>query len=161
MDPSSRAPKQTGDFGEGLVTYLLIREGYEVAVVDHVGADLIAQKGKNRYAVSVKTRRFRERPKENRAIVVEREDLRKLEHFAKRFDLLSIFAQVLCVDADRLIHVFLTTPEVIRKRLKKAKTRFRWNINKQSDLAALKSIESISYACLREEERHVSLDVTR
>ena len=41
----TRAPKLIGDFGEGLVTYALIRKGFEVAVVDHVGADLIAEKG--------------------------------------------------------------------------------------------------------------------
>lgn len=40
----SRAPKLIGDFGEGLVTYALIRGGYEVAHVDHEGADLIAVK---------------------------------------------------------------------------------------------------------------------
>lgn len=40
----SRASKQLGDFGEGLVTYTLIRKGFEVACVDHVGADLIAER---------------------------------------------------------------------------------------------------------------------
>jgi hypothetical protein len=36
----SRAAKQLGNFGEGLVTYNLIRKGFEVAYVDHVGAAL-------------------------------------------------------------------------------------------------------------------------
>ena len=48
----SRAPKLLGDFGEGLVTYTLIRKGFEVAFVDHVGADLIAEKDDYRIAVS-------------------------------------------------------------------------------------------------------------
>lgn len=40
----TRAPQQLGDFGEGLVTYALIRKEYEIAFVGHVGADLIAEK---------------------------------------------------------------------------------------------------------------------
>lgn len=44
LSKNSRAPKQLGDFGEGLVTYALIRKGLEVECVGHVGADLIAQK---------------------------------------------------------------------------------------------------------------------
>ena len=44
MSKRTRAPKQLGDFGESLVTYTLIKKGYEVAYVDHVGADLIAEK---------------------------------------------------------------------------------------------------------------------
>jgi len=161
MDRSSRASQQIGDFGEGLVTYLLIREGYEVAVVDHVGADLIAERKGQRYAVSVKTRRFRKRGKETRAVVVKPKDLRKIEHFAERFDLLPIFAQVFCVHADHLIHVFLMTPKLIRRRLKKVKNGFRLSINTESALAQLKSVDSISYACLREEEQQVDLDTTR
>ncbi len=35
MIKQTRAPKQLGDFGEGLVTYALIRKGFEVACVDH------------------------------------------------------------------------------------------------------------------------------
>ena len=41
MSPQTRAPKLLGDFGEVLATYALIRKGFEVAVVGHVGADLI------------------------------------------------------------------------------------------------------------------------
>ena len=55
MRQQTRSPKLIGDFGEGLVTYALIRGGYEVAQVDHVGADLIAEKEGRRIAVSVKT----------------------------------------------------------------------------------------------------------
>lgn len=54
----TRASKQLGDFGEGLVTYTLVRKDFEVAYVDHIGADLIAEKGGKRYAISVKIRLF-------------------------------------------------------------------------------------------------------
>ena len=68
----TRAPKLLGDFGEGLVTYALILKGYEVAYVDHVGADLIAEKKGKRFAVSVKTRLFRKGSRESLGFVVER-----------------------------------------------------------------------------------------
>jgi hypothetical protein len=50
---NTRAPKLLGDFGEGLITYLLIRKGFEVAYVDHVGADLIAERSGELWAVLV------------------------------------------------------------------------------------------------------------
>lgn len=70
--PQTRTPKQIGDFGEGLVTYALIRKEYEIAYVDHVGADLIAEKDGSRFAVSVKTRLFRPGSTESLGFVVER-----------------------------------------------------------------------------------------
>ena len=89
MRAQSRAPKLIGDFGEGLVTYALIRKGYEVACVDHVGADLIAEKHGSRFAVSVKTRLFKIGSKENRGFVVEYQHLHKLDHFARQFGMVE------------------------------------------------------------------------
>lgn len=71
MVTQTRASKQLGDFGEGLVTYTLVRKDFEIAYVDHIGADLIAEKGGKRYAISVKIRLFREGSKESRMVVVE------------------------------------------------------------------------------------------
>jgi len=129
-------------------------------VVDHVGADLIAQKGKNRYAVSVKTRRYPPQSTENRALDIQATHLDLLDGFARRFDLQSIVAQVQCVNKEGLMHVFLMTPDLVRRRFRKAKDGFRWNINKQRDLDALKSIKTVSYALFREEELRVALEPT-
>jgi len=79
----SRASKQLGNFGEGLVTYNLIRKGFEVAHVDHVGADLIAERQSLRIAVSVKTRMFKSGSVESRGIVIEDDHLLRLNHFAE------------------------------------------------------------------------------
>lgn len=58
-----RLPKQLGYFGESLVTFLLGNiKGHRVAIVDHEGADIIATDrldSKLRYAISVKSRRFK------------------------------------------------------------------------------------------------------
>ena len=84
---NSRAPQQLGDFGERLAMYTLIRKGFEVAYVDHVGADLIAENGLSKIAVSVKTRMFRSESVETRSFVFKFDHLKKLEAFAGRFDL--------------------------------------------------------------------------
>ena len=145
----SRAPKQLGDFGEGLINYLLIRNDYEVAVVDHVGADLIAEKEGQRFAISVKTRLFRAGSKESRAFVIENEHLEKLEHFANRFKLTPLFAQVVCLADENKIHIcVLSTPFI--KELPKGKYGFCLRMQKKADLENL-SKEAVLYACLKEE----------
>ena len=69
--------KRIGDFGEGLVTYAMIRKGFEVSLVDDIGADLIAAGRGQRYAVAVKARLFRHGSK-SRVTVVEWEPLRRV-----------------------------------------------------------------------------------
>jgi Holliday junction resolvase len=103
----SRAPKLLGDFGEGLVTYALIRKGFEVANVDHVGADLVAEKDGKRFAVSVKTRLFRPGSKESLNFVVEKHHIDKLKHFATQFDMTPLFALALCLSDERTIHLLV------------------------------------------------------
>jgi Holliday junction resolvase-like predicted endonuclease len=104
---NSRAPKLLGDFGEGLITYLLIRKGFEVAYVDHVGADLIAERNGERWAVSVKLRLFKAGTAESRMVAVENYNLEKLKHFAERFAMQPAFAQVICEVDTKIIHAFL------------------------------------------------------
>lgn len=54
---SSRHQKIIGDFGENLVCNWLSRSGFEVALVDHTGIDVIAFKeGVGRLGISIKSR---------------------------------------------------------------------------------------------------------
>jgi len=124
MSKTTRAPKQLGDFGEALATYALIRAGFEVANVDHVGADLIAEKNDVRYAISVKTRLFRHGSKESRMMPVEKSHLKKLEHFATQFGMTGIFAQIVCLADDQTIHMFMMKSQCIPKILGKTKTGY-------------------------------------
>jgi len=142
----SRAPKLLGDFGEGLVTYTLIRKGFEVACVDHVGADLIAERDHYRIAVSVKTRMFREGSVESRGIVFGFGHLDKLEHFAQRFGLEPVMAQAVCITDDRIIHLFVMRAADIRAELKSVKHgyRFRFGPKHLSDVIALPYVD---YSC--------------
>ena len=126
LSKHSRAAKQLGDFGEGLVTYALIRKGLEVAFVDHVGADLIAEKDNYKIAVSVKTRLFRNGSVESRGMVFEYAHLEKLKFFAKRFDLDPVLAHVVCIADDNVIHLFMLRVADIELHLKPVKHGHRF-----------------------------------
>jgi Holliday junction resolvase-like predicted endonuclease len=58
IEKSSRHPKIIGSLGEHLVCNWLSRSGFEVAVVDHTGIDVIAYnpKTKERLGITVKSR---------------------------------------------------------------------------------------------------------
>ena len=144
----SRAPKQIGDFGEGLVTYTLIRKGFEVACVDHIGADLIAEKDGYRIAVSVKTRMFRKGSVESRSIVFESNHIEKLKHFANRFDLVPVIAHTLCVADDQIIHLFILRVAEIQSKLKRVKHgySFRFGQNHLKDSINLQYVDYSSWS---------------
>ena len=58
INKSSRHQKIIGDFGEHLVCDLLSRSGFEVALVDHTGLEIIAYRtsANRRYGITVKSR---------------------------------------------------------------------------------------------------------
>jgi len=114
MADLSRAPKLIGDFGEGLATYALIKSQYEVAYVDHVGADLIAEKNGKRIAVSVKTRNRNTDTKESEMVVIKDDDIVKLDYFSNKFGLDSVFCQIICQEKYSAIHMFMiSVPDII------------------------------------------------
>ncbi|RLA06003.1 MAG: hypothetical protein DRQ51_10625 [Gammaproteobacteria bacterium] len=106
----SRASKQIGDFGEHLVTYDFIRKGYEVALVDQVGADLICAKKEARYAVSVKARWFKNNSKESKMFAVQKSHLEKLKYFSGIFNLKPVFSLLVCLSDEKIM--FLMTIKV-------------------------------------------------
>jgi Holliday junction resolvase len=154
MIRDSRAPKLLGDFGEGLATYVLLSQGFEVAVVDHVGADLIAVREGHRLAVSVKTRKFRSGSTEHRSITVENEHLGKLDRFADRFGMTPIFCHVVSVADEHVIHVFLIPVALLREGtlLSTNKTGFSLRFHKPQDLERLATHKSLGYARFTQNE---------
>ena len=145
----SRAPKHLGDFGEGLVTYALIRKGFEVANVDHVGADLIAEKKEKRFAVSVKTRLFKIGSKESLNFVVEKQHIDKLNTFAKQFGMTPLFALALCLSDERTIHL-LVIPEANLKDLPATKHGVAIRFSRKSRQKLLQQ-PFIDYSCWKDE----------
>jgi len=147
--PQSRAPKLLGDFGEGLVTYALIRKGFEVANVDHVGADLIAEKNGKRFAVSVKTRLFRPGSKESLNFVVEKQHIDKLKHFATQFKMTPLFALALCLSDERTIHL-LVIPAANLKDLPPAEHGAAFRFSRKARQKLLQQ-PFVDYSCWKDE----------
>ena len=105
-----RLPKQFGDFAETLVMYVLGKhKGMRVALVDHVGADIIAVNKERtaRYAISVKGRNF---PKsESKGMQFDRHNLDMLRDFAESFALIPVVAFVFAdeMEEKQKIRIFL------------------------------------------------------
>jgi Holliday junction resolvase-like predicted endonuclease len=148
VNRDTRAPKLLGDFGEGLATYVLMTQGFEVAVVDHVGADLIAEREGTRIAVSVKTRLFRKGSKEHRSVTIEDEHLRKLKFFADRFGMSRVFIQVVSLGDTGEIHVFLLPIDSLEREaiLPRNKAGFALRFHRKSDILRLSKHASLGYA---------------
>jgi Holliday junction resolvase len=146
----TRAPKQLGDFGEGLATYALIRKGYEIAFVDHVGADLIAEKNGNRLAISVKTRMFKTCSKESQVFVVEKDHLAKLEHFAGQFGMLPVFALLINLVDERMLHLLIMPVADLKMSFPEVKNGYsiRFTPTKRSELMTRSFVD---YSCWKEE----------
>jgi hypothetical protein len=155
MDRQSREDKHLGDFGEGLATYALSRKGFVVACVDHVGADLIAQRNRARIAVSVRARRFRAGSKETRAETIKDKHIKDLKDFASSFELEPVFIQIVCIDDDRVIHLFMLRVADIEQHLDRNKSdkdpgyRLRFGAN---DLDKLKGSSYVDYSCWGNEQ---------
>ena len=145
MKKQTRSPKLIGDFGEGLVTYALIREGYEVANVDHVGADLIAEKNGKKIAVSVKTRNRNTETKESNMVVISAEHLEKLKFFSKQFGMQPIFAQVICHSKNNIIHLFMISVSDIETHMKKAQHGYSLSFGSKT-LNKTKGIKGMQYS---------------
>lgn len=141
----TRAPKQIGDFGEGLVTYTLIRKGFEVAKVDHVGADLIAEFNRKRFAISVKSRLYRSGSIENKGVIIKETDIDKLEYFSNQFSMTSLFAHVCSIADHKTIHLVIIPISLVPDVMTKTKEGFR------KDIKHLINDSRVDYSCWKDE----------
>lgn len=117
-EKDKRLPKQLGDFGEQLVMFILGRlYNQRVAFVDHVGADLIAQDGEKRFAVSVKSRVISETEGDGQPFNEDQQN--KLRDFAVGFGLTPavafVFIQPISIENDFNIDVYIIELEKLDK----------------------------------------------
>lgn len=149
----TRAPKQFGDFGEGLVTYTLIRKGFEVAKVDHVGADLIAEHKGRRYAISVKSRMYRSGSVETKGVLLKQDDIDKLEFFSAQFGMAPLFAHVCSIADDKVIHLVMFPVSIVSLVMSETKEGYR------RDIRHLIINDMVDYSCWRDEKiGHLSFE---
>lgn len=110
MEKSSRHSKVSGQFGEILVAYLLSKEGFEVAQVDHTGLDLLAvnARSKKRLGISVKNR-TRDEKSANWPVHFPLDDLKRLRKACRIFSAEPFVAAVVDrpIDSSRWLTMWL------------------------------------------------------
>lgn len=125
---SSNHYQITGDFGEHLVLYLLSKNGYECAHVQHVGIDIIASKGNRRIGISVKSRSRKTGKKPDNAITIQNiaGHIQKMKGTCKAFGCEEYFAFV--IDQKGSIKVVITPLKVVIEKYKISNTSSQ-NVN--------------------------------
>lgn len=109
-----RFPKQFGDFAESLVMYLLGLNNKSVALIDHVGADVISvdrdEFGKRR-AISVKGRNF---PiNESKSFDFDKNNIDKLKETANLLDMEASVAFVFVDEQEGTKKIRVLTADLI------------------------------------------------
>ncbi len=130
VQKSSRHSKITGNFSESLVLYWLSKYGFECALVDHTGIDIIARnkKTKELMGISVKSR-SRNTGKEGQYLSIPNDTFPKVEAACKAFGCEPYFAVV--VDEENKIYGFLTTMKHLLKLFPKQKEVVGWKMGKK------------------------------
>jgi len=125
---SSRHSKIAGDFGESLLLYWLSKMGFEIALVDHTGIDLVAynKQTTQRYGISVKTR-TRLEGTENEGIYVDPSDINKVDEACKSFACIPYFGFV--IDRSSKVEVILISKENMLRLNKRGKLHINVKVN--------------------------------
>jgi hypothetical protein len=127
---STRHSNITGQFAEGLVLYLLSRDGFESARIDHTGIDLLARNRRTEelMGVSVKSR-SRYPGTESAAVSWNVTDFAKVEAACKAFACKPYYAIV--VDGSDRIQVFVAPLDVLKTVAWVGEKRVDWRMTKE------------------------------
>ena len=106
--------KITGNFGENIVLYLLSKNGFESAVVDHTGIDLISKNNKTSelMGISVKSRSKTEQAK-GTYISIKNDNFDKVRKACEAFGCVPYFA-IVSDEVDKLYVFILPMKELLR-----------------------------------------------
>lgn len=113
---STRHQKIIGQFGEHLICNWLSRSGFEVAIVDHTGIDIIAfHSPKNvRLGITVKSRTRNVGTEKTDVTVFKKDDVQKLERACKSFSCQPWIA--VYVETTDSADIYLTNLENYRRK---------------------------------------------
>lgn len=130
VQKSSRHSKITGNFAESLFLYWLSKYGFECALVDHTGIDIIARnkKTKELMGISVKSR-SRNTGKEGQYLSIPNETFPKVQTACKAFDCVPYIA--ILIDEGNKIYGFITTMRHLLKLFPKKQKTVGWKMSKK------------------------------
>ena len=128
LTKSSRHSKITGDFGESLVLYWLSKYGFECAMVDHTGIDLIARNPNNEkvLGISVKSR-SRTGDTKSSSLNIGNANFEKAAKACEAFGCIPYFAIV--IDAGDKITVFVLSMEELERIAPQGKSVSSWKMS--------------------------------
>ena len=130
INKSTRHSKIAGDFGETVILYWLSKYGFECALVDHTGIDIIARNPRTQeiMGLSVKSRT---RPKgaEEEYVRIPNDNLNKAEVACQAFGCKPYFAVV--VDAGDTIRAFVVSMKRLLEIFPRGKTETGWKMSQQ------------------------------
>jgi Holliday junction resolvase-like predicted endonuclease len=127
ISKSTRHSKITGDLGETLVLYWLSKYGFECALIDHTGIDIIARNPHTQeiMGISVKSR-SRNEGKESEYVSIPNDNFDKAEAACKAFGCEPYFAIV--VDAGNIIRGFILPMNRLLTLSPKGKAASEWKM---------------------------------
>ena len=130
ISKSTRHAKITGDFGEILVLYWLSKYGFECALIDHTGIDIIARNPDSHeiMGISVKSR-CRGEGTEGDYVSIPNDNFDKAEAACYNFGCIPYFAIV--VDAVETIRGFILPMARLLRIYPKGKSALGWKMSKR------------------------------
>ena len=130
---SSRHSKIAGDFGEALLLYWLSKYGFECALVDHTGIDIIANNPHRSeiMGISVKSR-SRAEGTESDDVYIANGDFGKVEAACHAFGCIPYFSII--VDAGDTIRGYVLSMEHLLEICPQGKVSCKWKM-REVDLA--------------------------
>jgi len=128
ISKSTRHAKITGDFGESLILYWLSKYGFECALVDHTGIDIIARNPHTQeiMGISVKSR-SRTTGTEEDYLKIPNSHIDKVEAACAAFGCVPYFAVV--VDAGDIVRGFIVSLNHLLDLFPKRKSASGWRMN--------------------------------
>ena len=110
ISKSSRHSKITGNFAEYLILYWLSKYGFECALIDHTGMDIIARNPHTNELIGISVKaRSRNAGTEGQYVGISNDNIPKLEVACKAFGCTPYFALV--IDEANGIRAFILSQE--------------------------------------------------
>ncbi len=128
---SSRHSKITGDFAERLILYWLSKHGFECALVDHVGLDIIARNPHTQEVMGISVKcRSRNAGTDGSSLSIPNDNLIKLDTACKAFNCTPYFAVV--IDEADSITAFILSKVHLTSISPPGKEVISWKMRKTS-----------------------------
>jgi hypothetical protein len=129
ISKSSRHSKITGDYCEALILYWLSKYGFECALIDHTGIDILARNPVSNELMGISVKgRSRNQGTEETYINLPNENFRKVDAACEIFNCTPYFALV--IDAGDTIKVFIISKEKLLQYNPMGQTASGWKMTK-------------------------------